>query len=174
MSGEDAASRVRPDSAGTAGEVALRPVVEADCELLWRWANDPVARDASFDSRSISWSDHVNWFRARRTDPRSRIYVIEVSDQPVGVVRFERSTDGEAVVSVNIAPAARGRGLGPKALRQACTRVAEEDAVSSVIAYIKVDNVASVRAFAQAGFVRTGSTVIREAPATVMRWTSAN
>jgi UDP-2,4-diacetamido-2,4,6-trideoxy-beta-L-altropyranose hydrolase len=151
--------------------VTLRRAAEADCELLWRWANDPVARSASFDSRSISWSNHVAWFRAQRNDPRSRIYVIEESARPVGVIRFERRDSGEAIVSINIAPDERGRGLGAEALRQGCTRVFEEDAVSSVIAYIKSDNVASMRTFSQAGFTDIGPTRVRDAQAVTMQWT---
>jgi len=152
--------------------VKLRPVVDADCKLLWRWANDPTARAASFDPRPIAWGEHVAWFRARRSDGHSRIYVIEDSGQPVGVVRFALEGPGEAVVSINIAPAARGRGIGPDALRQACALVFEEDAVSAVTAYIKPENAASLRAFEQAGFAHTGSTAREDETAMVMRWTA--
>lgn len=147
----------------------LRPVVESDCELLWYWANDEAARTASFDARPIAWGEHVSWFRERLNDGRSRIYVIETADGPVGVVRFALAAPSEAVVSVNIAAAARGRGLGPEALRRACALVFEADAISVVTAYIKPDNAASLRAFEHAGFVHAGTTVIGNAEAIVMR-----
>jgi RimJ/RimL family protein N-acetyltransferase len=90
----------------------------------------------------------------------------------VGVVRFELEGEGQAVVSINIAPEARGRGIGQTALLQACERVSDEDGVSSVTAHIKPDNAASLRAFEQADFVRTGSTTIEDTLAVKLEWTS--
>jgi RimJ/RimL family protein N-acetyltransferase len=149
----------------------LRPVAEADCELLWDWANDPVARSASFDSRPIAWREHVEWFRAQQRDTRNRMYVIEESSRPVGIVRFAPSDDRAVVVSVNVAASARGRGIGPRALRQACALVAADVDVSSVVALIKPDNAPSLRAFEQAGFVHSGRAAVRDQEAVVMRWT---
>ena len=140
-------------------------------ERLWTWANDPAARAASFRSVPIPWEDHVAWFRARRDDERSRIYVVEDAGEPVGVVRFDFDDEAGAVVSVNLVPATRGRGLGPLALRQACRLVAEAAAVESVTAYIKPENKASVRAFEHAQFVPAGTTTIEGAQALVLTWT---
>lgn len=150
----------------------MRPAARDDCELLWRWANDPLARAASFDSRQIEWDEHVAWFQARLNDDSSRIYVVEESAQAVGVLRFELEERGNAVVSINIAPDARGRGLGPVALRQGCALVSERDAVTSVTAYIKADNVASRRAFDQAGFVLAGEVTLGDNAAVVTHWTA--
>jgi RimJ/RimL family protein N-acetyltransferase len=149
-------------------ELKLRPAADADCELLWHWANDPVARAASFHDRTIPWSEHVEWFAARQSDPRSRIYVIEDSDRPVGVLRFDLE-DQEATVSLNIAPTFRGRGIGQEALRRGCALIAEQGAVESLTAHIKPDNAASLRAFEQAGFVQVGSTAVNGADALVLR-----
>lgn len=157
-----------------AATLTLRPAADADCERLWTWANDPVARTASFRSRPIEWDEHVSWFRARREDPSSRIYVVEESGDAVGVVRFELDGSGDAVVSVNVAPSARGRGLGPRALRQACALVADDEAVATVTAYIKPENTASLRAFDQAGFACTGPGAIEGTEAVVMTWSAGS
>jgi RimJ/RimL family protein N-acetyltransferase len=146
----------------------LRPAADADCELLWHWANDPAARAASFHNRTIPWSEHVEWFEARQSDPRSRIYVIEESDRPVGVLRFDLEGRG-ATISLNIAPTSRGRGIGQEALRRGCALIAEQGAVESLTAYIKPDNTASLRAFEQTGFVQVGSTEVNGADALVLR-----
>lgn len=152
--------------------VDLRPVLDSDCEILWQWANDPIARAASFDPRPISWTEHEAWFQARRSDDHGRMYIVEESGRPVGVVRFALEGPGEAVVSINIAPVARGRGLGPEALRRACARIFADGAASSITAFIKRDNPASLRAFEQAGFARIDRDAADDTSAVVMRWTA--
>jgi UDP-2,4-diacetamido-2,4,6-trideoxy-beta-L-altropyranose hydrolase len=153
--------------------LTLRVAGGDDLELLWRWANDPVARAASFRSRPIEWDEHVAWFDARTRDPASRIYIIEAGGESSGVLRFDLDGPARAVVSINIAPEARGRGLGPDALREGCALVSADDAVSSVTAYIKPDNAASLRTFERSGFVRSGSTMIEGDEAAVLEWTAA-
>lgn len=158
----------------SAEALTLRPVAEEDCELLWTWANDPAARAASFRSAPIPWEDHVAWFQTRLRAASSRLYLIEDSGHPVGVVRFDFEADGAAVVSINLAPEARGRRIGPVALRQACELVSQKGGIKSVIAYIKPENVASVRAFEHAHFVPAGSTAIEGSQALVLTWTPAS
>src|SRR5208282_1943560 len=71
-------------------ELSLRLVRESDCRLLFAWADDPVARAASFHSAAISWENHSRWFAERLQDPQSVIYIGEnAADEPVGLVRFQ-------------------------------------------------------------------------------------
>jgi RimJ/RimL family protein N-acetyltransferase len=157
--------------AGATGTVELREVDDGDCELLWRWANDRSVREASFDPSPIPWEDHVDWFRRARADAARPMYVaLQDGDEPVGVVRFELDEERVAVVSINLVPHARGRGIGTRALRLACARMSRDAGVAAVLAYIKPDNVASRRSFARAGFVPAGEAEVRGSPAVVMRW----
>ena len=42
----------------------FRRATQKDCELLWKWANDPVTRDNSFSPAKISWDEHRDWFNS--------------------------------------------------------------------------------------------------------------
>lgn len=134
-------------------DLALRRATPDDCERLFAWANDPTTRRQSFDSRPIAWDDHVAWFDRRLRDPATVMYIAEDDHQhPIGQVRHDLE-ERRAVVSVSIAPEARGRGWGSVVIAAATRRLLlESSVVDEVIGRIKPDNAGSIAAFDRAGF----------------------
>lgn len=135
-----------------AGSLRLRQADENDCRLIWEWANDPQARAVSFSQELIPWEEHVQWFTTKLHSPSCYFYVATDSNGvPVGQIRYD--LDGrEAVVSVSLAPGARGKGTG-SALIAAGSRAFFQASEANVIhAYIKPGNEPSVRAFLKAGY----------------------
>jgi RimJ/RimL family protein N-acetyltransferase len=95
---------------------SLRPATEADSALLFRWANDPDVRRASFHSEPIGWDEHIAWCSAVISDPSSRIWILETQDSlPVGQFRVSVE-DGAGVVDYSVDSDFRGRGLGRRLL----------------------------------------------------------
>jgi RimJ/RimL family protein N-acetyltransferase len=141
--------------------VLLRKVREADCRLLWEWRTEPEVQAASFSSEPIPWERHVEWFRAKLDDPQSRLYLVTDADgAPIGQVRFD--LEGQAgVMSVSLARASRGKGLGRQVIRLAAERAFAAAGLDVIHAYIKHENDASLRAFGHAGFRSLGDTVVR-------------
>lgn len=141
----------------------VRPLTDDDCRLLWAWVNDPGVRAASFQSQPIPWEEHVAWFHAKRADPqRAMFIVLDDAQRPIGQVRFEpEDADGGAEVIISIAGDHRGRGLGTEALRAACEAYRPLGLARRVMAYIKPENVASIRIFEKAGFAPRGRTQFR-------------
>jgi UDP-2,4-diacetamido-2,4,6-trideoxy-beta-L-altropyranose hydrolase len=141
-------------------ELKLRSVRESDCQLLFEWAIDPVARAASFHPAAISTEDHARWFAERLHDPHSIIYIGQNSAQePVGVVRF-KIKDDTAVLSVNVASEFRGMGWGRELIAfsiRALVRAFSMGSMRKIDAFVKPDNQASVRLFEATGFRRTGT-----------------
>lgn len=136
-----------------AGPLALRRADEGDCRLVFDWANDGLTRAMSFSGDPIPWERHRRWFAARLGDERSLLLMVtQGGTEPIGVVRFERTGSNEAVVSITLAPARRGRGLCAPALRLACERARERWPGLLVHAYVRPENTASLRAFARIGF----------------------
>ena len=88
----------------------------------------------------------------------------------VGIVRFELDDNGVGIVGINLTHAVRGHGLGARALRLACVRLRRDANAAAVLAYVKPDNVASLRSFARAGFTPVGETRVRKLTAVVLRW----
>lgn len=139
-------------------QVVLRPARADDARLLFEWSNDPIVRTGSFDSRPIVWEDHLAWLDARLNDPQSRIWIAESGGIPVGVTRF--AIDGDrATISVTVAPEWRGKGMGEQLISLATGRLLLTERTSTVDAWIRPENTASVRAFEAAGYRR------REPPA---------
>jgi UDP-2,4-diacetamido-2,4,6-trideoxy-beta-L-altropyranose hydrolase len=123
-----------------------------DCRCIWEWANDATSRAASFSSEAIPWEQHTSWYGNKMRDPDCYFYVVtDAQRRPVGMVRYDRKGT-EAVVSINIAPAQRGRGLGPASLRASARKLFAEADVQRIIALIKPENQASVVAFERAGY----------------------
>ena len=133
--------------------MTLRPATQRDDRILFEWANDPTVRAASFNTAPISWEEHQAWLQSRLEDPRTQIYVADHAGQPVGMSRF--ALDGtNAVISVSLASEARGRGLGERLIALASHRLFAETGATSIDAWIRPGNAASVHAFVAAGYMR--------------------
>lgn len=137
--------------------LTLRQVREDDCRLLWEWANDPQVRAAAFSSDPIPWEDHVEWFADKLNDPNCLIFVA-LNDQgtPIGQIRFDITDEQEAEIDVSIAGDRRGSGYGTLLLNQGVEEIFRTTPIRIVHAFIKPDNVGSIRAFEKAKFERVG------------------
>lgn len=133
--------------------IRLRPIHKEDCSLLWHWANDPVTRAASFSSGSIFWYEHIQWFDAKIESESCKMYIaLDNRDQPVGLIRYDIDPKNEAVVSITIATQYRGKGYASLIAKKTSSKVLKESKLNQLNAYIKPDNLASIKVFLKAGF----------------------
>jgi UDP-2,4-diacetamido-2,4,6-trideoxy-beta-L-altropyranose hydrolase len=145
--------------------LTLRRAQASDARLLWEWANDPTTRAVSFTPDAIPWERHQDWFAAKLADPQC-IFFIAANEQgvPVGQIRFDAS-DGDLVVSTSVRASWRGRGIATRMIRAACAALPPALGFGRIIALIKEDNEASIRAFSNAGFEFEGRKEVRGMPA---------
>ena len=148
--------------------VVLRRAIASDVDRVFAWANDPVTRAVSFASAAIPYPEHVAWLEQQLARSDRNLLIAQHHGQPIAVVRLDRLAehDGTCVISINVAPEARGRGLGTATLA-AATPYAGALGFSRIRALIRPDNHASVRAFVAAGYVQVGSTRVAEHDALV-------
>ena len=145
--------------------ITFRPAQAEDVELWFSWANDPVTRAASFRSDPIKYEDHVVWFQKSLARPERHLLLAMASGQAVAVLRFDREDDKSlAVISINVAPQARGSGIGTATLH-AATAEASRLGVSKIVALIRPDNLASLRTFERAGYLKVGEEFVSGQPA---------
>ena len=86
-------------------------------------------------------------------DRKTRLYIIEDGGgRSAGFLRYERRGSG-AEVSIALAARARGRGLGTAALKVGAARAFAELKVRRIVAIIREENGASLKAFERAGFI---------------------
>jgi UDP-2,4-diacetamido-2,4,6-trideoxy-beta-L-altropyranose hydrolase len=143
-----------------ANRLQIRKVREDDCKQLWEWANDPDVRAVSFSSESISWEQHIEWFRSRLNNPA---YVLHIATNgaeiPLGQIRYDLDGD-QAVISMSLDREVRGKGYGSPLIWLSSQELFDTTAITTVHAYVKQANEISVRAFEKAGYQNVGMTTV--------------
>ena len=151
-------------------KIVLRRAQEEDCLSVWKWANDPVTRKASFRPDPITWDTHQTWFLSKLRNHNCIFYIaVGFNDEPVGQVRFDIE-ENKSVISVSLCPEFRGYGLGRRLIRKACDEVLRERDMETIHALIKKNNVGSLRAFEEAGFRKTQETIHKNQTAIAMSY----
>lgn len=128
---------------------------------LWRALRRAALAEApaAFGSTLTEWSgagDSEQRWRARLEAVALNL-VLTVDGAPVGMVSATTPDADGAVelISLWVAPAARGRGVGDEALRQVVGWASSEHA-SSVVLSVKTDNEPARRLYERHGFVDAG------------------
>jgi len=129
--------------------VTVRKATADDAADLLAWRNDPLTRAMSRTTEPVGTAEHARWFHRALEDATCTLLIGEDGAEKIGMVRLSRGEETE--VSINLNPAARGRGLARELLALA---LAQER--GAVLAVIKPDNRASLRLFEGAGFVLQG------------------
>ena len=132
--------------------VTLRPADLSDEERLLEWRNEPTTRAGSLTEGEVSPDDHYRWLSRKLADPDCALFIVLAGTEPLGQVRVDRVGEGIGEISIGLAPEARGRGIGREALRLAAEEARERLGVTTLRAFVKADNEASLRAFAAAGY----------------------
>ncbi len=130
----------------------LRPATMADEVLLHWWANDPDVRAASFNTGLIDQATHHDWLQQRL--PLGGFYIAETKGAQLGYARVDvTGTTGEIAVAVD--EELRGHGYGRQIIAAAAKRASQEFGLTEIRARVKAANIASLRAFTEAGFTLT-------------------
>lgn len=114
--------------------------------------NDPVVRSNSFETGTIPLNTHRKWFGKVLADQRAVYYIVlDEHSKQIAQVRFCFESD-EAEIGVSVFKEHRGKHIGSRAILVATDRLFAETTVHTVTAYIRPENVASRKAFVNAGY----------------------
>ena len=142
-------------------DVCLRPVSEADLELLIRFQSDPetVGEYQWFGFRM----DKVRELERRwREDgliggESSSLAVVVGDGSCAGVVDWRPvGRFGNQEIGIALAPEYRGRGIGTEAQRQLVDYLFETTTAHRIQAGTELDNIAEQKALERVGFTREG------------------
>lgn len=135
--------------------------IEADARQVMTWRNDPVTLSVSFHQDPKVWERFWPEFRTEYfigAPGLHPLFAVE-GDERVAFVRY-RAIEEEGVargatvdISINIAPQARGRGLGKRVI-EACLAYLSQQPVDRVYAEVLSHNVASLKLFVSTGFTQ--------------------
>ena len=135
----------------------IRPADAGDVLDLWTWRNDLDARRMAFQTMPLPLASHMHWFEATMRSAHVKMYIGEQGDEKIGMVRFDVS-DASALVSVNISPAWRNRGIARQLLRKTIQHFERYHSGIALRAQIRSENRASQKVFAALGFVLENET----------------
>lgn len=142
-------------------EISYRKAAADDVLLIYEWANDKVSRENSYFSEAIPLETHKAWFAKKLADAASMIFIAEVNGKPAGMLRYDVLED-HAVVGISVAEPFRGKGLAPEFLKGTAGLYFAKHRLP-VEAFIKKQNLASVRSFEKAGYKKTREEVVHGA-----------
>ena len=145
----------------------VRIAEENDRRLLWDWANDPEVRASSFSPDPIPWETHVSWFNAKlslQRAPRPGSVMLIAEDEngtPLGQIRFDLRPDGDWEVGASLDKKMRGQGLAAQLIETGVQQVLTNNWGARIHAFIKPENIASMKAFERAAFKTAGRDQVR-------------
>lgn len=132
--------------------IYLRPVTMADADFLYRCRTDPLTRAMSLTDGPPNRDAHLKWLTlALRRDTAAVLYLAELGGVAVGTCRLDPQENGQALVSLTVAPEHRGKGYAATILL-ALVEEAKRQGYRALRAEIKTENAPSLRAFLAAGF----------------------
>jgi spore coat polysaccharide biosynthesis protein SpsF len=133
-------------------KIHFRFANETDADLFYKWANDQVVRQNSFNPSKLIYEDHVQWFKQKLGSGKCFFYLFfDENNTPIGQVRIDSGND-ETVIGISVDEYFRGRSYGKQMLIQATDDFLLKNPSSVITAYIKVENAASLTVFKKAGF----------------------
>jgi RimJ/RimL family protein N-acetyltransferase len=132
----------------------LRRAGKEDCDLIFSWRNHPDVRRHFFEPKEIPYAEHKQWFEDSLKKPGRTLLLAWQEDRPVGVIRFDfpEGRSEKAEIDIYVAPGCHGLGIGKQILAQGEEWVRQNTGVSTLVAKIKQENLASIAMFESCGF----------------------
>jgi len=131
----------------------LRAVGPTDNAMILQWRNDEFIVARSSSRRRITAEEHAGWFERVLTQREPLVFIVEHTNEAVGIVRFDRAgVSTSAVISVFLQERHTGQGIGVEAIRLGCEKARETWPVRRIVACVRAENGPAGVAFEKAGF----------------------
>lgn len=135
--------------------IKARKAELSDSKTIFKFLNDQLTRAMSHNTAIVDWEGHSNWFASSLENKNRLLLLCEDKNdlKKIAVVRFDVDSS-RAIVSINLAPDMRGKGISKQCLREAITSFKNDfSQVNALDAEIKLRNIASQKLFESVGFV---------------------
>jgi len=135
--------------------IKTRVATIMDSKDIFEWRNDKLTRTMSHTTDIVDWEGHSAWF-ASSLENKNRLLLLcenKNDSKKMAVVHFDVNYT-RALVSINLAPDMRGKGISKQCLSGSIESFKNEfPQVTALAAEIKLENIASQRLFKSIGFV---------------------
>lgn len=138
--------------ASSANILVLRAATEDDIQQVYQWQCAPETRKYALNPEIPTWHQHQQWMQNKLQRIEDYFYLLTLPDaeKAVGVVRLDRQSTAQYLVSIFIAPEHHGKGYA----KQALSLIDDIHRHVTVHATVLKDNFASQRLFEKAGYTR--------------------
>lgn len=133
-------------------DISIRQIRSSDCRIVWRWRNDPVARNMSLNSKIIPFHFHAKWYGSMlRSNTHLGVFGL-YQNKSFGVL-FCKVKGKIGNISVNLNPEFRGQNLSLNFLNLGLQFLTQKSmSLQSFDAQILKHNYRSIAIFRKAGF----------------------
>lgn len=132
--------------------LTLRKLSEADIDFTFLLANDSLTRENSYSQDPISYQIHQKWLLQKIIDKSAFYFIGQMNRISVCFVRVDRK-DKENVIGITVNKEFRGKKLSSRFLELISSRFCKEFTDEKISAYIKKNNLASIKSFENAGYI---------------------
>jgi len=134
--------------------LTFRFAKQEDYYLYFSWANDDLVRQQSFNKEPIKLKEHELWFKNKISSKNTFLYLFLFNEIPIGQVRIEKDVNNTtSTIGISIAKEFRGKSFGVQMLNIAVNNFFENNPTFVIYAYIKIDNISSIKTFKSACFI---------------------
>jgi len=136
-----------------------------DIKQVYQWQIQPETRRYSLNTSIPTWEEHSNWMAEKLISADNYFYIIEVKSQQdnycaAGVVRLDKLSETNYLISIFIAPEFHGKGIAPHAL----SFIDNVHADMTINATVLSENIASVKLFTRANYQQVAAEEFQRTP----------
>jgi len=124
---------------------------ENDCEIVFKFNNEPAARSVTFSPAPLDFEKHKKWYLNAISDINIRLYLLKIGYEDIGVLKYKIHKN-EASIGIVLKPEMRGKGVGNLILKKSSDQFIKDHSNMKIIAKIKNSNIVSIRSFKKANF----------------------
>lgn len=141
----------------------LRKATFEDALDIFNLSNEDVVRRNSFSPKKIEWEHHFEWLKEKSED-KNCVFFVVVDDlnKFYGQIRFDiNSKNKKAIINIGLAQGVRGLGLCSFIIDKSVDALLKIKNVNLIKAYIKEENIPSIRSFEKANFIFLENLIIK-------------
>lgn len=131
--------------------LSIREINVNDLEFTYLLSNDSLTRANSYNSEAIPFNNHESWFNKKLEDDNALYFIGQFNAQPAAFIRIDLSKE-ENLIGITLNKSYRGRGISSIFLKQSIKEFKRQYPAQIVTAYIKSNNIPSIKIFEKAGF----------------------
>ncbi|GAH67448.1 unnamed protein product, partial [marine sediment metagenome] len=144
-------------------KLVLRKASYEDALEIFNLSNDDLVRYNSYTPEKIEWEHHLKWLKDKVEDKNCIFFIIvDNLNKFLGQVRFDINPENkEAIINISLQKNIRGLGLSSFIIDKSVNKLLKIKSIKLIKAYIKDENIPSIKSFEKANFTFFGRSIIK-------------